>query len=86
MGPDISPNYFQAPIFTIAVQSLAKLNSYQQAQKNSSYHLVILGGHLWGGRFQMSATGERQVTGENGGNPSGRKGYICSEYESFVAC
>jgi len=29
---------------------------------------IIWHGHLWGGRFQMSVTGERQGTGGNGRN------------------
>jgi hypothetical protein len=54
-------------------------------RKNASYHLVILRGHLWGGRFQVALIGERQVAGGNGRNPSGQEGYISSEYGRFLA-
>jgi hypothetical protein len=43
------------------------------AGKNCINDFHILHGHLWGERFQMSVRGERQVTGGNGANPSGRK-------------
>jgi len=45
----------------------------------------MLHGHLWGARFQMPVIGERQVTGGNGRNFSGREGWISPEYESFLA-
>ena len=60
-------------------------DTYHLPRKNASYHLVILRGHLWGGRFQMSVMGERQVTGGNGRGPSGRKVLIISEYGRFLA-
>jgi hypothetical protein len=33
----------------------------------------------------MSVVGERQITGGNGRNPSGRKELICSGYGRFLA-
>ena len=50
---------------------LASFDNYHLPGKNASYHLVILRGHLWGGRFQMPVIGERQFNGGNGRNPSG---------------
>ena len=46
---------------------LASFDNYHLTRKNASYHIVILRGHLWGGRFQMAGVGERQVIGWNGG-------------------
>jgi len=57
---------------------LAILDNYHLPRKNACYHLVILRWHLWGGRFQMSVMGERQVTGWIGRGPSGQEGLICS--------
>jgi hypothetical protein len=37
-------------------------DNYHLTRKNASYHLLILHGPLWGGRFQMAATGKRQLT------------------------
>jgi hypothetical protein len=42
---------------------LARPCTYHHPWKNASFRFVILRGHLWGGRFQMSVIGERQVTG-----------------------
>jgi len=50
--------------------SLAMFNNYHLTRKNASYHLDILRGHLWGGRFQMAVIGERSVTSGNGKGPS----------------
>jgi len=47
-------------------RSLAMFNNYHLPRKNASYHLIILRGHVWGGKFQMAAMGERQVTSGNG--------------------
>ena len=47
-------------------RSLAICDNYHLPRKNASYRFIILHRHLWGGRFQMSGVGERQVTGENG--------------------
>jgi len=58
----------------VNAEYLAMFDNYHLPQKNASYHLVILHGHLWGGRFQMAVVGERQVTGENVRNPSGPEG------------
>ena len=33
---------------------LAILDNYHLPRKNASFRLVILHGHLWGGRFQMA--------------------------------
>ena len=41
------------------------INNYHLTRKKASYHLVILHGHPWGGRFQMAGVGERQFTGGN---------------------
>jgi hypothetical protein len=56
--------------------SLATFDNYRLPRKNDSYHLVILHGHLWGGRFQMVVIRKGRVTGGNGMKPSGRKGLI----------
>ena len=37
----------------------------------------ILHCHLWEEKFQMTVTGERQVTGGNGRGPSGQEGWRC---------
>jgi hypothetical protein len=37
------------------------IDNYHLPRKNSSFHLIILHGHLWGGRFQMAGVGERVV-------------------------
>jgi hypothetical protein len=44
---------------------------------------MILYGHLWGGTFQMSVIGGRQVTGGNGRNPSGQKHGYSLNIEGF---
>jgi hypothetical protein len=44
---------------------LATCDNYHLPRENASYHLIILRGHLWGGRFQMAVIGEGQVTGGN---------------------
>jgi hypothetical protein len=66
-------------------QQLAILDNYHLTLENARFHLIILHGHLWGGRFQMAVIGERQVTGGNGMNPSGQEGWISSEYGRFLA-
>jgi len=38
-------------------------DSYHLPRKNTIYRFVIWHGHLWGGRFQMTGVGGRQVTG-----------------------
>jgi hypothetical protein len=53
--------------------------------RGAVYDLHILSWHQWGGRFQMSVIGERQVTGGNGRNPSGRKVLIFFGYGRFLA-
>ena len=69
---------------------LASFDNYHLPRKNDRFHLLIWHGHLWGGRFQMAVIGERQVTGEvtggNGGNPSGQKGLLISGYGGFWLC
>lgn len=57
-------------------RSLATCDNYYLTGKNASYHLMILQGHLWGGGFQMSGVGQRQIAGGNGRNPSGPEGWI----------
>ena len=54
-------------------------------QRLTEGDIVIWHGHLWGGRFQMSGVGERQVTCKNGRGPSGQKRWITSGYGSFLA-
>ena len=34
---------------------LATCDNYHLTRKDDSYHLIILRGHLWGGRFKMAA-------------------------------
>jgi hypothetical protein len=63
----------------------ASFDNYRLTWKNASFHLVIWHGHLWGEGFQMSVTGERQVTEGNGRGPSGQKVLISSEYGGFLA-
>ena len=63
-------------------KSLAMIDNYHLPRKNTSYRLVIWHGHLWGGIFQMSVVGERQVAGGNGRNLSDQKGRI-SGYPLF---
>ena len=48
--------------------NLANCDNYHLTRENAMYHLVILHGHLWGGRFQMALIGERQFNGGNGRN------------------
>jgi hypothetical protein len=60
-------------------------DNYPLARKNASFDLLILLGHLWGGRFQMSVIGERQLTGGNGANPSSRKVSIRNGDGRFLA-
>jgi hypothetical protein len=56
--------------------SLAMIDNYRLSRKNASFRFIILHGHLWGGRFQMSVIGGRQVTGWIGrGLPGQEAGY-----------
>jgi len=59
---------------------LATCDNYHRPRKKASYHLVILHGHLWGGRVRVAVIEERQVTGGNGRNPSGQEGWISSGF------
>jgi len=43
-------------------RSLAIFDNYHLPRKNARFDFIIWHGHLWGGRFQMSGVGERQVT------------------------
>ena len=38
-------------------------DAYHLPLENATFRFVIWHGHPWGGRFQMSVIGERQVTG-----------------------
>ena len=64
---------------------LATFDNYRLPCKNASYHLVILCGHLWGGKFQVALIEKPQVTGGNGANPSSRKVSIRNGYGRFLA-
>jgi len=46
------------------------INNYHLPRKNTSFRFVILHGHLWGGRFQMSVMGgtPRLPAGTSGGH------------------
>ena len=59
-------------------------DTYHLPRKNASYHLVILHGPLWGGRFQLLKIEGGQEAGGNSRNPSGRKVLIWSEYQLGV--
>jgi hypothetical protein len=37
-------------------------DNYHLPREDASFHLVISHGHLWGGRFEITAREERQVT------------------------
>jgi len=57
------------------------IDNYHLPRKNASYHIVILHGHLWGGRFQVAVIWERRVTSENSkcsgrGPPGQEAGYL----------
>ena len=52
------------------------IDTYHLPRKNATFHIVILHRHLWGGRFQMSVIGERQVAGGNGRNPQTEKSLV----------
>jgi len=69
----------------IIAKYLAMVDNYHLPRENASFDIIIWHGHLWGGRFQMSVIGERQVTGGNGRNPTGRKVLMCSGYGRFLA-
>jgi len=53
------------------------IDNYHLTRENASFYLIIMRGHSWGGKFQMTVTGERQVTGGNGRNLSAQEGWIC---------
>jgi len=48
------------------------IDNYHLTRENARFDIIIWHGHLWGRRFQMTAIGECQATGENSRNPSGR--------------
>jgi hypothetical protein len=64
---------------------LASFDNYHLPGKNTNYHLVIWHGHLWGGRFQMSVMGERQVSDGNVKNSSGQEVLVWTVYGRFLA-
>jgi hypothetical protein len=64
---------------------LAIPDNYHLPREKTSFHLYISHEHLWGGRFQMPVTEERQITGGNGRKPSGRKVLIFFGYGRFLA-
>jgi hypothetical protein len=69
------PRIWQMPDQTnygLNSEYLARPETYRQVPKNCGYDPHILRGHLWGERFQMSVTGERQVTGGSGRSFSGQ--------------
>ena len=59
------------------------IDNYHLTRKNATFDFHILHGHPWGGRFQMAVIGDRQVTGEKGRNPSGRKVLISYIWKVF---
>ena len=53
------------------------IDNYHLPRKNSSFHLIILHGHLWGGRFEMAGVGERVVpTPETAGRKNFARGSV----------
>jgi len=69
--------------------NLAKLNTYLHSWENCGYDPDILRGNSWRGRFQMSLTEERQVTGGKGRRvirwESVDKLWICEVYASAIS-
>jgi hypothetical protein len=48
-------------------------DNYHLTRKNTSYHIVILHGHLWGGRFQMAVVGNARLPVEMSGGHQAKK-------------
>ena len=73
------------PLYSPDGDYLATFDNYHLPRENASFHIIILHGHPWRGRFQMAGVGERQVTGENGRGPSSQETLIWFEYGRFLA-
>jgi hypothetical protein len=55
------------------------VDNYHLTRKNASFDFLILHQHLWGGRFQMSMVGERQIIRGKGRSFAGQEVWIWSD-------
>jgi hypothetical protein len=58
-------------------------DNYHLPRKNARFDIIILHRHLWGGRFQMAVTGERQIPAGMAGNPQTKKSRYALVMEGF---